>query len=236
MKLAIMQPYLFPYIGYFQLINAVDKFIFYDDVNYIKKGWINRNRILVNHKDYLFTLPLKSPSQNKLINQTEIYQSEYISWRKKYFNTIELSYKKAPYFEQVFDLIQNCIKENELYNISDIAINSIINVCSFLGLKSKFEISSKLFADNKDLKKAKRLIDICKKNYAKIYINPLGGKRLYSKEDFKKEGIDLFFIKTKDIVYKQFENEFVANLSIIDVMMFNSKEEVTKMLNEYQLI
>ena len=100
MKAAVMQPYLFPYIGYFQLINAVDTFVVYDDVNYIKKGWINRNSILVNEKPFLFTVDLKEVSQNKLINEITI--DENSNWKKNILRTIELSYKKAPFFFRNF--------------------------------------------------------------------------------------------------------------------------------------
>lgn len=93
MKIAIMQPYIFPYIGYFQLINAVDKFIIYDDVNYIKQGWINRNKILLNNEDYLFTFPLKNASSYKKINEIELSENLYSKWKIKFFKTLEV-YKK----------------------------------------------------------------------------------------------------------------------------------------------
>ena len=107
MKVAIMQPYFFPYIGYFQLINLVDVFVVYDDVNYIKKGWINRNNILINKKSFLFSLPLQNMSQNKLIN--EIFLVEDTNWRISLLNTIQITYKNAPYFDEVYSLIEEII-------------------------------------------------------------------------------------------------------------------------------
>lgn len=236
MKLAIMQPYFFPYIGYFQLIYAVDKIIFYDDVNYIKGGWINRNKILVNKKEYLFTIPIKNPSSYKLINQTEVCLEKYQIWKKKFLNTLRLSYKKAPYFDEIFSLVENTVNVDNLSIISEIAIHSVINVFEYLGIKIKYELSSEYYANNKELKKSSRLIDICRINKAETYINPIGGIKLYDKNEFREYGIELKFLKTKDIIYKQFDNEFISNLSIIDVMMFNSKDRLIEILNDYELI
>lgn len=111
MKLAIMQPYFLPYIGYFQLINAVDTFVLLDDVNYINKGWINRNQLLLNGKAHLFTLPLQKASQNKLINQLEL--SNETKWKDKLLKTIETAYKKAPQFHLVFPLISQILQYPE---------------------------------------------------------------------------------------------------------------------------
>lgn len=232
MKLAVMQPYLFPYIGYFQLMNAADRFVIYDDVNFIKKGWINRNNILVNGKANLFTVPLKNASQNKLINELEI--SEISEWKKDLLKTIELSYRKAPCFEEVFDIIIRIINNDET-NISGYIYQSLEKVNSFLNIDTEIVRSSSVY-QNRLLKQQKRIIDICKKENAGEYINPIGGLELYSKKLFRENEIDLYFIKSNEIVYRQFNNEFSGSLSIIDVMMFNPKDQINDFLNDYELI
>src|SRR5690554_5438915 len=124
MRIAVMQPYLFPYIGYFQLIQAVDKFVFYDDVNFIKKGWINRNRILINNKDLSFSVPLNKVSQNKTINETFLNLDTFEEWKEKFIKTIGQNYKKAPYFDGVSEVINN-ILNTKCNTISDLAIESV---------------------------------------------------------------------------------------------------------------
>lgn len=231
-----MQPYFFPYIGYFQLIHVVDKFIFYDDVNFIKQGWINRNKFLVNGNELIFSIPIKNISPNKKINETEISHINFDKWLSKFLKTLYINYSKAPYFDKVISIIENVMNEKH-YFISSLAISSILKVCEYLAINDKiFEISSKMYSDSSNLHKSERLINICKKNAAKEYINPIGGKDLYTKEEFLKNNIELRFISTKSIRYNQFDNEFIQNLSIIDVMMFNSKKEIKRMLNEYELL
>ncbi|MCH8535208.1 MAG: WbqC family protein [Flavobacteriaceae bacterium] len=232
-KLAIMQPYIFPYLGYFQLVNAVDTFVFYDDVHFIKRGWINRNKILVNGTEKLISFPCIKASQNKLINEVEIdlQQKEY----KKLLQSISMAYKKAPYFEEVFPVIEKVFL-SEATNIASLAIDSIKEVMNYLGITKQFKISSEAFATSKGLEKQERLIQITLTEKVSTYINALGGQELYSKDDFKKEEIDLFFLKASLPEYPQFSDAFVPGLSIIDVLMMNSKAEVKAMLNQYELI
>ena len=232
MKIAIMQPYFFPYIGYFQLINAVDKFIFYDDVNFINKGWINRNKILLNGKDHFFTLPLKSASQNKLINQIEICENN-----NKIIKTIKHAYSKAIYFEDVLPLIRQVIdKIDEMKSISKIAEISVKLVTEYLNINRIFYTSSEDFKFSQDLHGEKRIIAICKKIGADTYINPSGIKGFYNHENFKENGIRLFYIENNIKPYRQFNNDFISHLSIIDVLMFNSIEDVNILLDDYKLI
>jgi len=232
MKIAIMQPYIFPYIGYFQLINAVDKFIFYDDVNYIKRGWINRNQILINGEAKLFTIPVIKASQNKLIKEIDVNLDT--KWMKQFLSTLEFNYKKAPYFKETFELVERVLNYN-VTAISDMAINSNIVIAEYLNLSTSFEVSSKLYSNTKGMAKADRLIEICKINNAIDYINPSGGNVLYDKEYFLKKGVSLYFIDNKIIPYQQFNNGFVGGLSMIDLLMFNNKNEIREMLNQYQL-
>jgi hypothetical protein len=229
MKVAIMQPYLFPYIGYFQLINAVDTFVIYDEVNYIKQGWINRNKILLNSKEHLITLNLVNSSSFKLINEIEKGHNN-----NKLLKTIEQAYKKAPFFHEVYSVIEDILKVNES-NLASFLEFSIRKLAIYLGIKTHIVVSSRL---QKDFTKKgqDKVIDICKGLNASIYINAIGGQQLYSKEKFSQYQIDLKFIKTNTISYRQFNNEFVPWLSIIDVMMFNSKEEIIEMLYKFELL
>jgi hypothetical protein len=234
MKIAIMQPYFCPYIGYFQLMNAVDKFIVYDNIEFTKKGWINRNRILVDGKDSYISLTLKKASDYLFINKR--YLSD--SWpeeRKKMLNKIRESYRKAPHFEKVYELIEKIVL-NEENNLFGFIFNSLKMIKEFLGIHTPFIISSSLKMDH-SLKAEKKVMEICKAVNSNIYINPIGGIGMYEKENFKKDGIDLFFLKTDDITYSQFGNKFIPSLSIIDVMMFNDIENIKELLNNsYSLI
>ena len=230
-----MQPYLFPYIGYFQLVAAVNKFVIYDDVNFIKGGWINRNNILINKKSNLFTVPLNKASSNTLINETTINLKFYNIWKVKFLRSIEQSYKKSPYFTDVYNLIENVLEINENDLISELAVNSIKNVCDYLQLDTEICETSENY-NNKIKSGQERVLDICGIEKASHYINPIGGIELYSKNTFKENGIVLNFIKSKPIIYSQFDNDFSPWLSIIDVLMFNSISEVSTMVNQYELV
>ena len=232
MKVAIMQPYFLPYIGYFQLINAVDKFVIYDDVNFINRGWINRNNVLINGKKSYINVPLKEASQNKLIN--EIFISTDINWQRKMIRTIELAYKKAPFFLEVFSEFKK-ILESKNETISQLNANLIIAVCQYLSIDTSIQLSSSIY-ENKNLNGQERILDICLKEGAKQYINPIGGVDLYDSNYFDKAGVKINFIKSNTITYTQHSDEFTPWLSILDVLMFNSKEKVSLFLNNYSLI
>jgi hypothetical protein len=230
MRIAVMQPYLFPYIGYFQLINSVDKFVFYDDVNFIKNGWINRNKILINDNANYLTMPLIAASSNKLINEIKI-----VNKRRKLIKSISQAYKKAPFYNEIMPLIECCLLFDTDY-ISQIAQNSVETVANYIGLNVVFETSSKSYSNTRHLKKAERLIAICNINNASQYINAIGGMDLYSKEQFAKENIQLNFLKSLTYKYAQFKKPFVKNLSIIDILMFNSVGETKEFLDQYKLV
>jgi len=229
MIIAIMQPYLFPYIGYWQLINVVDKFVIYDDVNFINKGFINRNKILVQNKPHQFTLELVSASQNKLINQIQIGNNS-----KKILLTIEQSYKKSPFFNIVFPLIKDVLNQNEK-NLSKFIGYSLKKISDYLNIETNFIYSSEIKKNN-HLKKQDKIIDICQKLNATHYINPINGKALYDRKLFTENGIKLNFIQTKSFKYQQFNSEFKSFLSIIDVMMFNNKDHIKSLLNLFELV
>ena len=227
-----MQPYIFPYIGYFQLIKVVDKFVLYDDVNFITRGWINRNRILVNGKDSMFSIPLKDASQNKLINEIDVNWDN--NWKSKFLKTIEQSYKKAPFYAEVLPIIEKTIEASGGLFSSIIEVNLRL-ICDYLEIKTEI-ISSSTIYQNTDKKAQERILDICLQEKANHYINPIGGLELYDKDIFAKENTTMNFIKSKSVEYKQFKNDFVPWLSIIDVLMFNSKEEINKFLDNYELV
>ena len=231
MKIGIMQPYFFPYIGYWQLINAVDKYVIYDDVNYIKGGWINRNRILINDKPSFINLKMNGSSPNKLIK--EIHVSNDNRWKNKLLKSIELSYRKAPFFEMSFPIIEEIINHDEV-NLSLYLENLIKRITEYLEMNTEFVLSSNIEKDN-SLKGQDKVIEICKSLGAKEYYNAIGGVELYSAENFNSYGIELRFLRTEYIEYKQFKNDFSPYLSIIDVMMFNSKEEIMNILDMYSL-
>jgi hypothetical protein len=229
MKVGIMQPYLFPYLGYYQLIKAVDTFVIYDDVNFIKQGWITRNRILLNGTEFMFNIILKGASSFKKINEIEV-----VCNNNKLIATIEQAYRKAPYFETVYPLLTNVFLFKET-NLARYLINALNSTLEYLGIGVSVLVSSEIEKDPM-LKGDDKLIVICKLLNGSDYINAIGGQSLYSKEKFAENGLTLNFIKSKPIVYTQFKNEFVPWLSIIDVMMFNSLNEINNMLKQYDLI
>lgn len=234
MKLAIMQPYFFPYLGYWQLINAVDEFIIYNNVAYIKNGWINRNSILIQDKPHLITLPLQNASSFKSINEIDILNN-----KKNITNaikTINMAYSKAPYFKDVFDIITNIFDNYSQNKIDIFNYNVILKINKYLNINTKITLASELKEINTNLKGQDKILEICKNLNAKQYINAIGGQDLYDKETFAKNNIQLNFIKMNEIKYQQFNNEFVPNLSIIDILMFNPPEKIKEMLDDYELI
>lgn len=231
MKVAIIQPYLFPYVGYFQLIHAVDIFVIYDDVNLITRGWIYRNRILRNGRPYLFTLPLIKSSQNKLINEMEVFENR--GSKLRLLNLINDAYRTAPQYNAVMPLIENIIL-NEESHLSKYIEYSIIEMMAYLGIHTKIILSSEI-QKNHLLRGEAKIIDIVAKVQARHYINSIGGKTLYSQEEFNKNGILLSFIETHPISYRQLSDNFCSNLSIIDVVMNNSIDVVKDFLSRYTL-
>lgn len=232
MKLGIMQPYFVPYIGYWQLMNAVDKYVIYDDVNFIKGGWINRNRILVNGQPKYFNIPMIGASPFKLIN--EIGVNNDLQLINKNLRIIEAAYKKAPYYKDVYPIVEEILKcgKNDIAGYIEESFK-VIN--KYLGISTELIVSSNLKKDC-SLKGQDKVLQICGLLGATEYYNAVGGQELYSFDAFEKHGIKLKFLNTKEIIYDQFGQMFQPNLSIIDVMMFNSVEEIMTYLNEFELI
>ncbi|GAA0871236.1 WbqC family protein [Gangjinia marincola] len=236
MKLAIMQPYFFPYIGYFQLIKSTDKFIFLDDAAFIKKGWINKNRFIVNNnQDYFFSVPLSKPSQNKNLTEIEVSQTEFDHWKIKFFKTLQQRYNNAPYYDEVINLVRAVFKDKG-NTIGSLAATSVIQTCEFLDIPHNFSFSSSKHGRNNDLKGQTRILEICKEEGAKCYVNMIGGKSLYDYPYFEKDNVQLSFLNPKFISYNQDRHEFVGGLSILDVLMYNSVEKIKTMLENYTLI
>lgn len=216
-RVAIMQPYFLPYIGYFQLIGAVDLFIVYDNIKHTKKGWINRNRFLRNGKEAVFSLPLKKDSDTLDVRDREIAADFK---KPKLLNKLREAYRSAPHFDEAFPLVERIVLEEER-NLFRFILGSIRAVCGFLGIRTEMVASSSLPVDHA-LQGEARVVALCRHAGADSYINAIGGRDLYSKEDFGARGIDLKFLRSKPFEYRQFGRAFVPSLSIVDVMMFNS--------------
>jgi hypothetical protein len=232
-KIAIMQPYFFPYIGYYQLLHSVDEFVIYDNIEFTKKGWINRNRILVNDADAMISLPLKKDSDFLHVKDRFLADTWEVD-RKKMLNRITESYRKAPFFKETYEVLEKCIlfEDRNLFNF---IFHSIQTLVTHFSIDTKLTVSSTILI-NHQLKSAEKVIAICKEKGAGTYINPTGGVELYDKEQFKKNNLELQFQKSNNINYKQFNNKFVPWLSIIDVMMFNSKDEINSYLTSYSKV
>jgi hypothetical protein len=231
MRLAIMQPYFLPYIGYWQLIAAVDVFVVYDNIKYTKKGWINRNRLLVNGKEALFSLPLRKDSDLLDVNQRYLADSFD---REDLIRRFREAYRKAPEFHAFMPLLEGLIRFSS-NNLFDYILNSIYRICEFLGIKTQVIISSTISCDH-SLRSSDRVQAICKALCADTYINPIGGTELYSKESYARQQVALQFFQSHFAEYPQYGSAFVPWLSIVDVAMFNTGERLRQqVLSGYAL-
>jgi WbqC-like protein family len=225
-KLAIMQPYFFPYVGYFQLIGAVDLFVVYDNIKYTKKGWINRNRLLQSGKDVMFSLPLKSGSDSLDVRDREIAPGFD---RDSLLRQFAGAYRKAPHFAQTYELIERCVRY-ETANLFEFLHHSLVQTCRHLSIGTRVVASSDIAMDH-ELKSQDRVLATCLAVGATSYVNSIGGWDLYAGEAFRARGVELRFLQSKPFEYPQFDNTFVPWLSIVDVMMFNSREAVAHCLS-----
>lgn len=228
MKLAIMQPYFLPYIGYFQLINSVDEFVIYDNIKYTKKGWINRNRLLLNGQDAIFSLPLKKDSDSLHVVQREL-SSNFD--REQLINQFKEAYRHAPYFPQTYNLLNSIIRNNNNNNLFQYILHSVREICAHLDIKTKIHISSEINI-NHTLKSQDKVLAFCHALGADTYINTVGGIDLYNKKIFESQDIELKFIQTKSFTYPQFKNKFVPFLSIIDTLMFTPLPTAKQYISE----
>lgn len=229
MTLGIMQPYLFPYIGYFQLLAAVDRFVVYDDVTFIKQGWINRNRMLINGDAAFFTVPLAHKSSTVTIRDTAISDApEHEKWAEKLLKSFDNTYRRAPEFARTFPLVERVLTATSS-KVAEMAVESIRAVAERLDIRTSIVETSSVYG-NADLHGEDRVLAICLAEQANRYVNPSGGRELYSRERFKAQGVELQFIEPRAIEYPQFGGRFVPWLSIVDVLMFNPVERVREFL------
>jgi hypothetical protein len=225
-KLAIMQPYFLPYLGYFQLMAKVDAFVLYDDVNFINRGWINRNRININGEAHMLTVPLVRASQNRLICDIDI--SADTLWRGKILKSIQQAYARSSQFASVFPLVERIV-QHPAQNLSAYLLNSLTMLRDHLGLKTEIVSTSRCY-DNANLKAQARIIDICLRERADLYINSIGGVELYEGCQFAERGLKLSFLAPSLAPYSTANTPFVPGLSIIDVMMHNDPTRVAEQL------
>lgn len=232
MRLGIMQPYFLPYIGYWQLLAAVDRYVVYDDVNFIKGGWIYRNRILVQGRAQYMNVRMSGSSSFKKINEVQVNASDI--WRTKLLRTVEMAYRKAPFFSEVFPLFERIVRQQEP-NLAQYLFGSLQAVATFLHIDTQLLLSSDVPQD-RSLHGEARVLSICQSLGAAEYINAIGGQSLYDQEHFAAHGITLHFLQSEASPYQQFGEPFIGNLSLLDVLMFNGKEGTQKMLQEYKFI
>lgn len=218
-----------PYIGYWQLIAAVDTYVVYDDVNFIKRGWINRNNILLNGEKKLFSIALHDVSQNKLINEISIADDFY-----KLRKTIAMSYSRAPFYAPTMELLDT-IFQFPKDNIALFIDNSIRLVCDYLDIHTNILLSSHIKKNNA-LRGQDKIISLCKLLNADTYVNAIGGMELYDKQIFEHNNIRLWFLQPEIESYRQFKYDFVPGLSIIDILMFCPIKQIRSMLQNYSLV
>lgn len=226
-----MQPYFLPYIGYWQLLAAVDRFVVYDNIQYAKKGWINRNRFLRNGADAFFTVPLKKGSDFLKVADRSIADDFD---PKTLLNPLAAAYRKAPFFGAAFPVIETIVAAAPR-NLFEYLHHSLVATANYLEIQTPIVVSSTVAIDH-GLKAERKVLAICQALGATRYVNAIGGRELYSAPAFAEQGIDLKFIESRPVTYRQYDNPFVPGLSIVDVMMFNSRDAVRGMLGECDLV
>lgn len=234
MKIAIMQPYLFPYIGYFSLIKNTDYFVFFDTPQYIRKGWINRNRILgTNGTDVYFTVPVEKCARETPINKVKISCNE--NWKEKWMGQLTIYKKRAPYYSKIISLVQDILNVKTQY-ISELAINSVVRTCDYLGMNFHYDIFSQMNLPLFEVKAPDEwALYITKEMKYDTYVNPPGGKSFFDASKYKKVDIELEFLTQEIKKYNQRVKEFVPGLSMLDVMMFCTPEEILRMMDSYTI-
>lgn len=233
MKAGIMQPYFFPYLGYWQLMNAVDRYVILDDVNFIKKGWINRNRILgAEGGDEMIRIQVAKISQNRTICEHQLFtpQEDF----SRLLRTIRDRYRRAQNFEDFYPVLEDIFSFSG-DNLADFLGVQIERIAAYLDMQTEIYRSSKL-PRPEGIKGEERILNLCRQMEATEYYNAIGGTELYHRDVFAARNMELHFLKADLREYPQFKGEFVPGLSIIDVLMFNKKERVKEMLGEYSLV
>jgi hypothetical protein len=232
MRLAIMQPYFLPYIGYFQLMAAVDKFVVLDDVNFINRGWINRNRIAVNGEPYWLTLPLAKASQNRLINEIKILDDPL--WKRKMIRTLELSYRSAPFAHEVWPMLSDLLEEAR-GSLSAFLFRHLRRVVDYIGIDVSIEPTSAIYP-KEGRAGQERILDICRREGATSYVNLPGGRELYDPPTFAASGIKLLFIEPNlEALALRHSGRGAPSLSILDLLMLNSPATIHEVIKKSQL-
>ncbi len=232
MKIAVIPPCVFPSLEYFQVVRAVDFFIFYDDDHFINGGGTNRILILRNHKAQLVTFPCSETGSHRMLHDVIVDNR-----KKAYSNlvlTIQEAYKNAPYFNAIYPLVVSII-DKDFEKLTDLASFSVKSISHYLRIPTNFCRSSKKFKDSAGQATSDRVIRIAKELGSKHQVSTAGGKAVYDREYFKTHGIKLSFLRSRPTTYTQFNNAFVPDLSIIDVLMFNSYEKCQRLLKQYKL-
>lgn len=231
MKIAVMQPYLFPYLGYYQMASSVDKFVFFDDVNFIKKGYIHRNEILVNGLPNRFSVPLKKVSQNDLIKNVRV-STVYPDWKVKFLKTIELSYSKSKNYKEVLPLLHDVLDSEY---IAEIASQSVIKVLEYLSIETSTFFSSQLNYMKLGSGQEK-ILSICKLLKATSYTNAIGGKELYENNAFINAQIELNFIEMKTKEVGELFMGHPSHLSMLHFLFHFDKTTINRALSEFKRV
>lgn len=216
LSVAVMQPYFLPYIGYFQLIHAADLFVVYDNAKYTKKGWINRNRILVNRQPAYITLPLLKASDHSDIVDRQLAPN-FMGDLQKLLRRVENAYAWSDYRDEGLEVLMKVLNCHHA-NLFDFLLHSIVTLTQVLRIQKPILRSSELAIDH-NLKGQERVLAICKQLGASRYINPIGGAGLYSNDLFDKNGIELLIHEMSPFSYNQGSGAFVSHLSVIDSIL-----------------
>ena len=219
-----------PYLGYWQLINAVDIFALADAYNFRKGGWIHRNRILEQGSIHYYNIPISHMSQNKQICDLELKPFDIDEKLKP----LRCSYRKAANFDTGMDVMRDVLTCDSV-NLSDFLLHSIEVMCAYLGIDTRIVRTSD-YTQDPSLRMEQRIFDYCRQLGAKTYYNPIGGMELYTFDIFRKNGFKLGFVEHVPVPYSQGSREFVPCLSIIDVIMSTSREEAQGMLTSCNII
>lgn len=230
-RIAIMQPYFLPYIGYWQLMGCVDTFVVYDDIQFTKKGWIHRNRYLNNGSDQMFTLPIKKDSDYLDVVERSLSDS-WGAEKNKLKRKVEGAYKKSPRYGEGMLIFEECL-EYKSSNLFDFVFNSIKVIRERLDIGAELMISSEI-GDSKHLRGQERVLEICRTLGAAEYINPIGGYELYNRKAFNMQGVGLKFHKIGDVKYDQRQKAFLPNLSVLDMLMFVGVDGIKGELTNFE--
>lgn len=234
MRVGIMQPYFFPYLGYFSLINYVDNFIFFDTPQYIRHGWINRNKIMKHNGEaggQYITVPIQKTSQKTAIKN--IFITKNIDWKSKIYGQLTVYKRKAPHYNDVLEFLHSVLDQGYNNNLSNLNIETTKAICTYIGIKKKFDIYSQMDLGITNVNEADEwALNITKAVNGNVYVNPPGGRNFFNKEKYLREQIKLEFLQSKLPRYNQKTETFEAGLSIIDMLMFCTKNEIIDMLQE----